>query len=105
MQDSKSLQTEWRSQAGRILNAIILVALGTLLILAMAGITVWLEGLHREDMKRVEHALIMLVSKQDMTLRLINYEGEEIFRALVATGANSGNKRKAGDLRTPEGVF
>lgn len=40
-----------------------------------------------------------------MTLRLINYEGEEIFRALVATGANPGNKRKAGDLRTPEGVF
>lgn len=39
------------------------VALGTLLILVMAGMAVWREWLHREDMKRVEHALIMLVSK------------------------------------------
>lgn len=79
--------------------------LGTLLILVMAGIAVWREWLHREEMKRVKHALIMLVSKQDMTLRLINYKGEEVFWAPVATGINPGNKRKTGDLRTPEGVF
>lgn len=81
------------------------IALGILLIGGVVGFAVWREWSHREDMKRVEHALIMLVSKQDMTLRLINYEGKEIFRALVATGANPGNKRKASDLRTPEGVF
>ena len=62
------------------------IALGILLIGGVVGFAVWREWSHREDMKRVEHALIMLVSKQDMTLRLINYEGKEIFRALVATG-------------------
>lgn len=81
------------------------IALGILLIGGVVGFAVWREWSHREDMKRVENALIMLVSKQDMMLRLINYEGKEIFRALVATGANPGNKRKADDLRTPEGVF
>ena len=38
------------------------IALGILLIGGVVGFAVWREWSHREDMKRVEHALIMLVS-------------------------------------------
>lgn len=40
-----------------------------------------------------------------MKLKLIDYKGNELFCAPVATGKNVGNKEKAGDMRTPEGVF
>ena len=72
--------------------------------LAVAGIYC-LEYRHRQELEKVQNANIILISKQEMKLRLIDYKGEEIFSAPVATGKKAGNKRKAGDMRTPEGVF
>lgn len=64
-----------------------------------------LEYRHRQELQKVQNANIILISKQEMRLRLIDYKGEEVFFAPVAMGKKAGNKRKAGDMRTPEGVF
>jgi len=65
----------------------------------------WLELRHRAELDKIENARFILISKQDMKLRLIDYKGNELFSASVATGINAGNKEKVGDMRTPEGVF
>lgn len=70
-----------------------------------AGSIVWLEVCHRREMEKVENAKIILISKQEMKLRLVDYKGKELFAAPVAVGLNPGNKKKEGDMCTPEGIF
>ena len=43
--------------------------------------------------------------QEDMTLRLIDGQGGDILKFPIACGKNYGNKRKSGDMKTPEGVF
>lgn len=76
-----------------------------LLIIGVAGAVCWLELRHRAELDKIENARFILISKQDMKLRLIDYKGNELFSASVATGINASNKEKVGDMRTPEGVF
>lgn len=76
-----------------------------LLVLCMAGSIYWLEVRHRQELEKVENARFILISKQEMRLRLIDYKGNELFSAPVAVGVNAGNKQIEGDMRTPEGVF
>lgn len=76
-----------------------------LLVLCMAGSIFWLEVRHRQELEKVDNARFILISKQEMRLRLIDYKGNELFSAPVAVGVNAGNKQKEGDMRTPEGVF
>ena len=45
---------------------------------------------NQKIISKIENANIIVISKQDMQLNLINYKG---------------NKQKQGDMRTPEGVF
>lgn len=54
---------------------------------------------------KMENANILVISKQDMQMSLIDYKGNRIFSAPIAVGLNYGDKRKRGDMRTPEGVF
>lgn len=54
---------------------------------------------------KIENANILVISKQDMRLSLISYKGDTLFCAPIAVGKAYGNKRKRGDMRTPEGVF
>ncbi len=77
----------------------------SLLILILGAFTGYQEYKHRQEWGKVQNASIILISKQDMRLRLIDYKGTELFSAPVATGCNYGNKRKKGDMRTPEGIF
>lgn len=65
----------------------------------------YLEHRHRQELKQIQNATILLISKQDMKLRLIDYKGREMLCAPVAIGLVAGNKQKQGDMRTPEGVF
>lgn len=76
-----------------------------LLIAGGAGVVYWLELRHRAELDKMEKARFILISKQEMKLRLIDYNGKELFSAPVATGLKAGNKQKVGDMRTPEGVF
>lgn len=84
---------------------ICLYSLFFLIIGGMGAYIAYAEHVHREEMQQVENARIILISKQEMKLRLIDYKGNELFCAPVATGKNKGNKQKKGDMRTPEGVF
>lgn len=76
-----------------------------LLMAGSVGTVCWLELRHRAELAKVENACFILISKQEMKLRLIDYKGNELFSAPVATGLKAGNKQKVGDMRTPEGVF
>lgn len=84
--------------------------MGIILALALAAVlmaaaVVYREYCHRRERDRWQHTAVLIVSKQDMTLRLIDYKGNVLLSAPVATGLNAGNKQKQGDMRTPEGVF
>lgn len=76
-----------------------------LLIVGATGAICWLELCHHAELDKIENARFILISKQEMKLRLIDYKGNELFSAPVATGINPGDKQKVGDMRTPEGVF
>lgn len=76
-----------------------------LLIVILIAALCYQEYRHRQEWKKAENATIILISKQDMTLRLIDYKGKIVFSAPVAVGRNSGDKQTHGDYRTPEGIF
>lgn len=59
----------------------------------------------QKKIDKIENANILLVSKQEMRLRLVNFKGDVLFEAPVAIGKSPGNKRFRGDMRTPEGIF
>lgn len=77
------------------------------LILIICCICTWLlcSFHYHKIISKIEYANILIVSKQDMHLNLINYKGDTLFNAPIAVGKNYGNKQKKGDMRTPEGVF
>lgn len=58
-----------------------------------------------QTIRKVQNASFILISKQEMKLRVIDYKGVERFSADIACGKNYGNKTKRGDMKTPEGVF
>ena len=47
----------------------------------------------------------IVISKESMTLELFDSKGGLIYRFPVAVGKCYGNKRKPGDMKTPEGEF
>ena len=52
-----------------------------------------------------DKAAFLLIDKETMTLSVIDYNGDDIYRFLIACGANYGNKMRQGDKKTPEGIF
>ncbi|MDR2027199.1 MAG: L,D-transpeptidase [Prevotellaceae bacterium] len=48
---------------------------------------------------------LILVSKQDLKLRMIQYHDSTMLTFPIATGRNPGDKKKSGDKKTPEGIF
>lgn len=75
------------------------------LLFGAGGGVFYLLHRQREELKQMENAKILIISKQEMKLRLIDYKGNELLSAPIATGKNPGNKHNKGDMRTPEGVF
>ncbi len=75
------------------------------LIICCTGVWWITRHYYTERISKIENANFMVISKQDMQLRLIDYKGNTFFSAPVATGKAYGDKQKQGDMRTPEGVF
>ena len=48
---------------------------------------------------------IIIINKDDYSLRLYSYKGELLDTFKVGIGLNMGNKTKLGDRKTPEGIF
>lgn len=48
---------------------------------------------------------IIIISKQDLKLYVINNNRDTLFSASIGVGTNYGDKTKDGDCKTPEGTF
>ena len=77
----------------------------TILILlpyaGMGGLYFW----YKQSLDDIENASFIIISKEDMTLRLIDFKGKVQEQYPIACGQKYGNKEKKGDYKTPEGVF
>jgi lipoprotein-anchoring transpeptidase ErfK/SrfK len=59
----------------------------------------------RDSLKKDDKTDVILVSKQDLKLRMIKYHNDTIPTFPIATGLNPGDKKQSGDKKTPEGIF
>ncbi|MCQ2224477.1 MAG: L,D-transpeptidase [Paludibacteraceae bacterium] len=75
-----------------------------LLAVALAGVSVF-SFFQYKTIEKAKYANFILISKKEMKLTLFDYSGHELFSAPCATGANLGDKKSKGDMKTPEGVF
>lgn len=78
--------------------------LALLILLPYAGM-IGLRGWYRQKVEEIDNAAFLVISKEDMNLRLIDFKGREVAKYPISCGKNYGNKEKTGDLRTPEGLF
>ena len=53
----------------------------------------------------IENSKIIIINKEDYSLKLYSYTGKLLNEYKVALGKNFGNKIEKGDNKTPEGVF
>lgn len=60
---------------------------------------------HNKTVNEIRGSTFVIIDKSNYTLKLFKYTGELIQESKIAYGKNAGNKRKVGDLKTPEGVF
>jgi lipoprotein-anchoring transpeptidase ErfK/SrfK len=58
-----------------------------------------------DSLKKDDKTDVILVSKQDLKLRMIKYHSDTVSTFSIATGLNPGDKKKSGDKKTPEGIF
>lgn len=71
------------------------------LVLAAVAATLQLTAQDAEKQK----AKFIVISKEEMTLSVFGAHGNQIAEYPVALGRNLGDKKKVGDLKTPEGKF
>lgn len=90
-----------KTNQGKRLTYCILALLVLLPYVGMIG----LRGWYKQKLSRINNASFIVISKEDMKLRLIDYKGRELLKFPIACGKKYGNKEKKGDLKTPEGLF
>ena len=90
-----------KTNQGKRLTYCILALLVLLPYVGMIG----LRGWYKQKLCRINNASFIVISKEDMKLRLIDYKGRELLKFPIACGKKYGNKEKKGDLKTPEGLF
>ncbi|MDR2423729.1 MAG: L,D-transpeptidase [Prevotellaceae bacterium] len=67
--------------------------------------TIIVYNARADSLKKDDKTDIILASKQDMKLRMINCNDTVTLTLPMATGKNPGNKTRSGDKKTPEGIF
>ena len=80
---------------------VIYIATVALPFVCMAGIYIW----YHNQLDHIRNAQFIVVSKQDMRLRVFDYAGKKKAEYGIACGRNYGQKEKVGDMKTPEGIF
>ena len=80
---------------------LLLLILITLPYAGMLGLHFW----YKQKINDINNASFIIISKEEMNLRVIDYKGREIEKYPIACGKNFGNKEIKGDLKTPEGLF
>lgn len=82
-----------------------LFLLYTITFIVPVGGLVGLYGYFQKLLDDIPEARIIVVSKQDMRLRVYDYKGTRLMDYGIACGKNFGQKHKVGDMKTPEGMF
>ena len=82
-----------------------LFLLYTITFIVPVGGLVGLYGYFQKQLDDIPEARIIVVSKQDMRLRVYDYKGTRLMDYGIACGKNFGQKHKVGDMMTPEGMF
>lgn len=82
-----------------------LFLLYTITLIVPVGGLVGLYGYFQKQLDDIPEARIIVVSKQDMRLRVYDYKGTRLMDYGIACGKNYGQKHKVGDMKTPEGMF
>lgn len=82
-----------------------LFLLYTITLIVPVGGLVGLYGYFQKLLDDIPEARIIVVSKQDMRLRVYDYKGTKLMDYGIACGKNFGQKHKVGDMKTPEGMF
>lgn len=82
-----------------------LFLLYTITFIVQVGGLVGLYGYFQKQLDDIPEARIIVVSKQDMRLRVYDYKGTRLMDYGIACGKNFGQKHKVGDMKTPEGMF
>jgi len=80
------------------------IFLWSLLLLPYLGL-IFVHHQYKGKLKEIDNTSVIIISKQEMQLRLIDFKGKELLKVPIAVGLNPGNKKKKGDMKTPEGVF
>jgi len=80
------------------------ILLWTILFLPYIGLFIVYQW-YQDQLINIQKANIILISKESLDLRLLNYKGQELLHVPITVGQNKGNKQEKGDMRTPEGVF
>ena len=60
---------------------------------------------YRNLIDNIPESKILIVDKEKLIMTVINYKGTILNTFPVSVGANYGQKRDRGDLRTPQGIF
>ena len=85
-------------------NRWLMVILAILIVLPYVGLG-YLKIWYDEEISQIANAKMIIVDKEKLLLHLINYRGEVVNTYGVCCGKNYGDKRKRGDMKTPEGIF
>lgn len=89
------------SNKHKFLTYCVLAILILLPYVGMIGLRSW----YNNKLSDINNASFIVISKEDMHLRIIDYKGRQVVKYPIACGKNYGNKEKRGDLKTPEGLF
>lgn len=81
------------------------IALSTVIVL-LPYILFIIEKIKTDKtLSEVERAAFIVINKENMTLNVYDYNGNNLFESGISCGRNYGNKQVIGDMKTPEGVF
>ncbi len=61
--------------------------------------------IHKNEIENIDNSKIIIINKDDFSLKLYSYKGELLKNYDITIGKNFGNKMEEGDKKTPEGVF
>ena len=86
-------------------RSVLFYGLLTLLIILPYFGMVFLKGWYDGKMRAIDYAEFIVIDKGEMTLSLVDYKGDIIYKFGMACGKRYGDKTTIGDLKTPEGIF
>ena len=81
----------------------LILALALLIVLPYIGLW-YLNVWYDREIKQIANARLIIVDKEKMLLRLMDYHGEEQRSYGICCGKSYGNKQTRGDMKTPEGI-